>query len=90
VAGEVLGFWDGIVLPVFCWPVLASDRFIGGVLSRFPTTASNCALSTGGWVCAVGDGGGERGGRVCGGSAGAVGEDGVEARQDGGSDSDGG
>jgi hypothetical protein len=33
--------WRGIILPVLGWPVCASDRFIGAVLSRFPTTASN-------------------------------------------------
>jgi hypothetical protein len=39
-------FRAGIIFPVLGLPVWASDRFIGGVFSRRPTTASNCALST--------------------------------------------
>ena len=35
-----------IILPVLGCPVWASERFMGGVLSRFPTTASNLSLST--------------------------------------------
>jgi hypothetical protein len=34
----------GIILPVLGWPVFASDRLTAGVLSGFPTIASNFSL----------------------------------------------